>query len=808
MKFLKRLQESKPLIIDGAMGTLLFNELPGYNGSFELLNVEKPEIIQKVHKMYVDAGVDILETNTFGGSTIKLEEFGLADRCEEINEKGIEAARKAAGNSDVLVGGSAGPTGMLIEPMGEASSEKVYNSFVSQFRGMENGGADLIVIETMNDIQEAKLALLAAKDTTALPVICSMTFEENAKTVTGTDIITAFATLSQLGADMVGANCSMGPEGLVRIFKENMSELEKLGIPFSVWSNAGMPELIDGETVYRMTPETFAETSVEFAKIGHKVIGGCCGTTPEHIKALKNRIYRENLPSKNFQKSFKYITSRIHRVNPDENRRLLVIGERLNPTARKKFAEDLKAGKQNFLREESKKQAAEGAHILDINVGVPVINETEAIHRSIVTLSNTVKTPLMIDSDNKEVLEKALITYPGTAILNSINGTSESINSILPVIKRFGCFAIALCLDDTGIHRESEKRIETGERLIQTLEAAGVSSDRIFIDPLMLAESAEPGSAVETLKVIKHFSNKGIKTAIGLSNVSFGLPQRKHINNVFLNLAIEKGLTAAIVNPAAIKMIDEYTEEEKLAYNFLTGKDRDALAYIDHFKNIDGDKTKPSVKKETTSENIITKIYNLVIDGNSDEIEDAIESAIADHSTEEIMDSGLLAALEKVGDLYSSGEYFLPQMIASANAMKKGFLKIKPFIKKDSNLSLGKVIICTVKGDIHDIGKNIVAVMFENHGFEVHDLGKNVSSDIIVKKAVEIRADLVCLSSLLTTTMGEMKVISEALKKEIPSAKLLIGGAVVNQDYADSIGAFYGSDAVDGVKMARNILSE
>ena len=805
MKFIDRLTSGKPVIIDGAMGTLLMKELPGYQGSFELLNVERPDLLESIHALYFEAGADIVETNTFGGSRLKLEEFGLADRCEEINEKGAVAARTAADRYKGFVGGSAGPTGRLVEPMGEVPAELVYESYKAQFTGLERGGADAIIIETMNDIQEAKLALLAAKDATSLPVICSMTFEENGTTMTGTDMLTAFATLTACGADAVGANCSMGPDGLVSIYSRYIDNIKELGIPLTVWANAGLPEIVDGSAVYKLGPDEFSLISQDFARMGISLIGGCCGTTPEHITALSKRLKGVNHLERRFSRRYRYLTSRSGCLDVSRGDGLLYFGERLNPTARKKFAEELKEGKQSFLRNEAKEQVREGAHALDINVGVPGIDEIKAMHASVSTLSTIVNVPLMIDSDNSRVLEKALMIYPGVPLINSINGKESSIEKVLPLLKRFGAFAVALCLDDSGIHPSASKRIAAGDRLLSTIEKNGIDLERIFVDPLMLAESAEPGSAMETLKVIEYYAGRGIKTSLGLSNISFGLPQRKNINNVYLKLAQEAGLTAAIVNPRTIATPEHFSEEEKRAHDFLTGRDPGASAYIEHFKTPEHLAAADTVKSDPSD--ILQSIYLDVVEGNSDEIADHVRQGIDSHKPADIMENGLIRALEKVGDLYSTGEYFLPQMIASANAMKKGFALLKPLLSESSDKKTGIAVICTVKGDIHDIGKNIVAMMLENHGFEVHDLGKDVAAETIIEHAEKVQAHIICLSSLLTTTMSEMKTVSDKLRERKSTIKLMVGGAVVTEEYAHSIGAAYGKDAVHGVNQAKKLLS-
>jgi 5-methyltetrahydrofolate--homocysteine methyltransferase len=537
-----------PLIMDGAMGTEIFKRVPSFSGCIELLNLEKPDVVLAIHQSYIDAGADIIQTNTFGATPLKLGDYGLEAESAKINLQAAGIARESVRGRNVIVAGTMGPTGRLIEPVGALACEQAYEAFFSQAKSLAAGGVDILTIETMTDVKEARLALIAAKDATGLPVICSMSFEQNGKTVSGTGMLTAFATLAQCGADVVGANCGMGPEGLLRLYRDNWNDLLAVGAPFSVWSNAGMPEIVNGEVVYRLGPQEFAHTSAQMASLGLSVVGGCCGTSPAHIAALRSMI--EGAPAtRQFDQRYRFITSRVAALDLQGRDTILLVGERLNPTARKKFAEDLKQGKSAFLRDESRAQEAEGAHLLDINVGVPGIDEVAAMKSSLLILDGSVKLPLMIDSDNRDVLEAALMNCPGVPVINSINGKKKSLESVLPLVKRFGAFIVALCMDETGIHRSAEKRIGIGERMLALLEAEGIVRERIFIDPLILAESAEPGSAPETLKVIRHFASSGVKTSIGLSNISFGLPQRKFVNNAFLNMAIAEGLSAASVNP-------------------------------------------------------------------------------------------------------------------------------------------------------------------------------------------------------------------------------------------------------------------
>ncbi|MGB4269368.1 MAG: homocysteine S-methyltransferase family protein [Spirochaetota bacterium] len=803
MNFKERLQKPYPLIMDGAMGTMLFNAVPDYKGNLELLNIERPDIIASIHAEYINAGANIVETNTFGGNTIKLAEAGLDSRCEEINREAARIAKSVA-NGKAFVAGSVGPTGTLVEPMGITPAEAVYNAFKRQIQGLVSGGVDCIAIETMTDLQEARLALRAAKDVADIPVICSMTFESNGKTVTGTDTVTALATLSQMGADVVGANCSMGPDGLVALFKGTIAQLNELGVPLSVWANAGLPELVDGKAVYTLNPQRFASLSLEFAKLGFAIIGGCCGTTPAHIKALATAVKNTLIKVKN-NKTYYYITSRYTNINVNTHKGLLIIGERLNPTARKQFAAELKENTFTFLRNESRKQQDEGAHCLDINVGVPGIDEPKAMKKAVTILSNSVTIPLMIDSDNPVVAEAALWHYPGIPIINSISAKKQSFEAMLPLLKKFGSFVVAMCLDESGIHKEASKRIAIGENLIELLQHHGIAPSRIFVDPLILAESAESGAAVETLKVIEHFAKKGIKTSIGLSNISFGLPQRKFINTVFLKLALQKGLYAAIVNPGAIdtNTAKPYSTEELLALDFLEGRDKNASHYIAHFQ---AGQQQTQQKENTVS--ILEWIFELVVAGNTDDIEPAVKEALNQHTPETIMNDALIAALEKVGQLYSNGEYFLPQMIASADTMKKGFNLLKPLMLQKKESVLGRIVICTVKGDIHDIGKNIVAMMLENHGFDVIDLGKDVPNENVIEAIHQHKPDIVCLSSLLTTTMPNMGTIANEIKTQKLPCNVMIGGAVVTKEYADSIGAFYGKDAVEAVAVAKGIVKK
>ncbi len=808
MNFIERLKDPRPVVLDGAMGTMLMEKLPGFTGCVERINLERPDLVKAVHSAYIESGAEIISTNTFGGNDIKLSQFRLESSARDIIVRSVEAARQAAAGKHVYVAGCMGPTGKLIEPLGDTRVSEVYGSFRSQASILAESGVDLFLVETMSDLLEAKTALRAIREVSTLPVVCNLTFDPGGRTVSGTDMLTGLSTLSQIGADVVGANCSMGPEGLLELFRSHITDLRDLGTPLSVWANAGLPEFRAGRAVYTLSPERFGEISVHFAELGVKIIGGCCGTTPAHIGALRDRLGTVSPPRPVYGKKFHYITGRFSSLNIAAHKGLLVIGERLNPTARKKFAEDLKNGGTGFIREESRRQESEGAHLLDINVGVPSIDERNAMRESVKILTTLVRTPLMIDSDNPDVVSAALEVYPGIPIINSVNGKGKSAAGIIPLVKHFGAFIVALCLDESGIHKVAEKRIAIGENLLDMLGKAGISSERVFIDPLMLAESAEPGSAMETLKVIQHFAGNGIKTSLGISNISFGLPSRKHVNTAFLHLARQKGLSAAIVNPSAIRDIDRFLPEEELAVNFLTGNDPGASKYIAHFQ-VPAASGEPRPQKGTADHgDILSVLFNMVVEGDSDGITGKVNEALKELAPETIMNEGLIRGLERVGELYNSGEYFLPQMIASANAMKTGFQVLKPVLSKNREHAAGKIVICTVHGDVHDIGKNIVALMMENHGFEVVDLGKDVPAERILQALREERPHILCLSSLLTTTMHQMKLMGDIIHEQGLPVKLMVGGAVVNNDYARSIGAYYAEDAVTGVSVAKRLLAE
>ncbi len=794
------------LVFDGAMGTMLLNY--GYSGNCpEKLNLDDPELIKKIHLEYILAGADIIEANTFGASPIKLAQFGLADQTEKINMAGVAIARAAA-FKDTLVAGDIGPLGKLLEPVGETTFDEAYDAFAQQAKALARGGADLLIIETMSDIQEMRAALIAAKQETNLPVICSFTLSENGRTMTGTDFITAGLTCAALGADVISTNCGNGPEQLYALLKGLKKDLQKIHIPLMIMPNAGLPTLLDGKAVYTMLPEEFGKKTAACSELGFQFFGGCCGTSPAHIKQLRLALEKQEKCASKPKASEKaiYFTSRGAYVELGKKSPLLKIGERLNPTARKAFAEDIRNDRTAFLKQEAAAQTAEGAALLDLNVGVPEIDQKVVMKKMISTLINSCQTPLCLDSDDPAVLEIALKNYPGIALINSVNGKAHSMQNILPLAKKYGAAVIALALDEKGIPNTAAGRMKIVKKIVAKAKPYGLSAARIFVDTLVMAVATDGAAPQVTIETIKACTSIGLKTSLGVSNVSFGLPKRAVINNAFLTLAVKAGLTAAIINTASFKQYAKSDAEFKLAEAVLTGKDKDAKLYIAAMKRDSG----VAVAKLTSTHSkrtIEESIYQAIVQGEEDAILGYSEEALSTLPPQQILDI-LIRAIEHVGALYQNGEYFLPQMVQSANTMKKAFQRVKKNIPVGESTSAGTVVICTVQGDIHDIGKNIVAMMLENHGFRVIDLGKDVPAAEVVRAAKKEKADIVCLSALLTTTMLEMADVKKALDKAGVNVQLMVGGAVVTAGYAARISANYSKDAVGAVQKAKELMNE
>lgn len=800
-RLLKLLKNKEPLVFDGAMGTVLMQRGFGHVLA-EKLNLENPKLITAIHHDYVKAGADIIETNTFNASQLKLEELGLGEKINEINYAAVKNARAAA-VPKTLIAGSIGPTGKLMEPLGALSFDEAYQSYKKQVEPLFKAGVDLFIIETISDIQETKAALLAIKDTCDLPVICSLTFNADGRTLTGTDIFTAAVTVKELGGSVFSINCSIGPDGILELYKKFYKNLGELGLPLMVMPNAGLPEIENDQAVYKMTPKEFAAIMDKFRAYGVSIYGGCCGTTPPHIEALTKKIKHKKITFQKTAENEVYFTSRTKTLRLSEISTFLKIGESLNPTARKQFALELKSGQDNYLREQAKLQTEAGADLLDINVGVPELDQKTAIKKCIHTLSTIIDTPLCLDSDDPAVLEEGLKNYPGIPLINSVNGKTKSLERIFPLAQKYGANLIALALDDKGIPEKATARLKIVKKIIAYAKNTGFSLNKIFIDALVMSVSSNPEGPQETLKITAALKKQGIKTSLGVSNVSFGLPERKNINNAFLYLLQKAGLSAGIINVSTFSDLKKLSASEQAALKLLQGKDPGGKQYISTIKPMT-----EGIKKETVAKKGLPAIHEAILNGEEHRIEKLIQEELNNTAAEKILNETLLPALEKVGNLYSSGKYYLPQMIASANTMKKAFNMLKDKLAAGGINKKGTAIICTVEGDIHDIGKNIVALMLENSGYQVIDLGKDVPAEKIVETAKKQQAQVILLSALLTTTMLKMKEVKQKLLSAGLDIPVMVGGAVVTAEYAKNIGANYSTDAATAVQTADKLVNK
>lgn len=784
---------NKVLVIDGAMGTLLMQNGIRPDDNFDLQNVKNPEIVKKIHQSYVDAGADLIETNTFGANRLKLG----TEKVKEINSAGVRLAREAAGEKAFVVG-SVGPLGKLLAPYGELTFDLAHEIFKEQITALATAGADAISLETISDIQEMRAALIAAKECTDIPIIASMTYEKDGRTLYGTPIETAAVTLESLGADIISLNCSTGPEDMLEVSRRLLAVSRK---PIMVMPNAGMPELVNGKAVYKMTPETFAKHAAEFVKLGVSIVGGCCGTTPQHIHSVKSKIPSFAKASEGKPPGLKF-SSRTKVVEVKEGE-FLVVGERINPTGRKALREEIKSGKFHTIRNEAVEQNNNKAALLDINISIPMGDDSGLMQKAVETVQAAADNPLSIDSPNPLAIESGLKTFSGRALLNSVNGKKESLEKILPLAKKYGSLIIGLCLDDNGIPKTAKEKVAIAKKIVQVASEFGISKDRIFIDTLVMTAAVSVDEALETLKAIPEVKKLGVKTILGVSNCSHGLPHRSSVNSIYLKLARIFGLDAGIIDPLDPEM------KKALAYK-PNEKDKEKL--IEELKNeVKKSFKMPKEKKILLSEKKLKpttdNIKNLVIMGDTELTESLVKEALLTQKPQEIINNGLIAGMEVVGARFSKKEIYLPQVLTSAEAMKKGFALCKAKIPKDEVKTLGKILLATVEGDIHDIGKNIVKMMLENHGFEVIDLGKDVKTDIIIKAAKEHKPAAIALSALLTTTMLEMKKVKEELKNSGLNIPVIIGGAVVTSDFATEIGAMHGEDAAQSVTLAKKIIS-
>ncbi len=792
----------KVFILDGATGTELQKRGMPAGVCPELWAIENPRALSEIQEAYAEAGSDIIYTCTFGGNRVKLDEFGLGDRTIEMNKRLAEISRQAAGGK-CLVAGDLASTGRFLRPLGDMAFEECVNVYKEQVKGLLEGGVDLFVIETMLDIQEARAALIAVKESCGLPVCVSMSFDESKRTLTGTDPVTALITLQSLGADAVGCNCSTGPELMLEIISM-MKPYAR--IPLMAKPNAGLPRLVDGSTVFDMGAEEFGTYAEDFIRAGASLLGGCCGTSPEYIKELRQKCSGLK-PMPVDCKPYSALTSSTKTAFLGAGLPVAVVGERINPTGKKKLKEELKQGLTGEVRRLAAEQIENGAHVLDVNVGMPGIDEKETMVKLIELLTGTAGLPLCLDSSSPEVLEAALRIYPGRALVNSISLEKVKLERLLPVAAKYGAMFILLPLSDDGVPEGCEERCGIVERVFREAVRYGCRKEDIVVDGLVMTVSSNQQAAMETLKVIEWCSRDfGCATIVGLSNVSFGLPERSWINTAFLAMAIDRGLTMTIANPSS-----EVLMSVKMACDVLTMRDVNSMSYISHFTSRTTDV--PLREAEKDERPLERRIYDAVLKGNKEGTVELVNAAVQqDMPASGIVNGCLIPAINEVGILFDQKKYFLPQLIQSAEAMKAGFDCVEPLLVQSGGGDAAggtAVVLATVKGDIHDIGKNIVGLMLKNYGFKIYDLGKDVSAQRIIFEAKRTGAKIIGLSALMTTTMVEMKEVIRLAREERLDCRFMIGGAVVDESYAREIGADgYSKDAYDAVKLAKRLAQQ
>ncbi len=778
------------LFFDGGMGTLLqeqglqAGELP------ETWNLKNPEPIIQIHKAYLAAGADIILANTFGANRFK-----YGEDLEKIVTAGVANAKKAVAESGkkAYVALDIGSTGKLLKPMGTLDFEEAVGVFAEIIRVGEKAGADLILIETMSDTYELKAAVLAAKENSTLPIMATVIFDESKKMLTGASPQVVVSLLEGLGVDALGINCGLGPKQMKEIVKEL---LKYASIPVIVNPNAGLPRSENGKTVFDVGAEEFAQDMEEIVTMGAWFAGGCCGTTPAHIQAMVEKC-KEITPVPITPKNYTFVTS--YSTAVELGGRPVIIGERINPTGKSKFKQALRDHNIDYILEEGVKQEDSGAHILDVNVGLPEIDEAAMMETIVYELQSIMPIPLQIDTTNMEAMERALRIYNGKPMINSVNGKAEIMEQVFPLVKKYGGVVVGLALDEDGIPDTTEGRLAIAEKIYQTGEKYGISRKDIVIDALVMTMSTNNESAKITLDTVKEITARGGKTVLGVSNISFGLPQRELINAAFFTMAMNNGLSAGIINPNAKAMRQAYD-----TFCVLGGYDAQCMNYIENYAVTDAPNAaaKPAAAKLNLTDSIIK--------GLKDQAYRATEEELKTTEPMEIINGELVPALDVVGQGFEKGTMFLPQLLMSAEAAKAGFEAIRQYVQSHGEAQEKKatIVIATVKGDIHDIGKNIVKVLLENYGYEVIDLGKDVPPEKIVETVVDKHAPLVGLSALMTTTVVNMEESIKELHKEAPWCKIMVGGAVLTQEYADMIGAdFYGKDAMQSVYYAERLLN-
>ena len=795
MKILDYLKENL-LFLDGGMGTLLQERglLPGELP--EKWNLSHPELIQDIHRAYYDAGSNVVSTNTFGANILKFS----PDELEKIVAAAIKnaciAKETTSNKGEKFIALDIGPTGKLLKPYGDLDFEAAVSIFAETVKLGEKYGADLILIETMNDSYETKAALLAAKENSSLPVFVSNAYGSDMRLMTGASPSAMVAMLEGMGADAIGANCSLGPRQLAPVVKEL---LRYASVPVLLMPNAGLPEIKDGKTVFNVTPKDFADEINSLIAQGVRIVGGCCGTTPEYIGALVNSACK---PPKTERKNHTLVSSYTHSVEIGDSP--ILIGERINPTGKKRFKQALSEHDLDFILKEGLEQESAGAHILDVNVGLPEIDEVEMIKEVTCSLQAVCALPLQIDTSDPSAMEAALRLYNGKAMINSVNGKEESMRAIFPLVKKYGGVCVALTLDEDGIPESAEGRVKIAKKILAEAEKYGIDKKDIIFDTLTMTVSADPRAANVTLEALRRVRDElDAKTVLGVSNVSFGLPNRDILNSIFFANALENGLKAAIMNPYSAEMMKAYH-----AYRALHGLDENCAEYISFASRITTQTTTTSSNATGKTDNQADTLRGAIIKGLGDKARDICREMLTSNAPLDIVKSEIIPALDEVGRGFEAHTVYLPGLLMSAEAAKSAFEPIKVALSNDKNARQDKatIIMATVKGDIHDIGKNIVCLLLENYGYKVIDLGRDVAPEKVLEAAQKFGARIVGLSALMTTTVPAMEETIKLLRKEAPHIKKMVGGAVLTKDYSERIGAdFYGEDAMSSVRYAESI---
>lgn len=810
------LLQEHPIFLDGATGSNLQKRGMPVGVCPEKWILDNREVLIELQKEFVKAGSNIVYAPTFTANRIKLKEYGLDDQIRQMNHDLVAISKEAVGNQ-AYVAGDITMTGQQLAPMGTLDFEELIEVYKEQIRYLVEAGVDLLVVETMMSLQETRAAIIAAKEVCDLAVMASLTFEADGRTLYGTDATTAAIVLESLGAAAIGTNCSTGPDKLVDVVRKMAAVTT---VPIIAKPNAGLPSLdADGNTVYDMDAETFGLHMKKLVEAGASVIGGCCGTTPDYIKAARDSVGQMNILHRE-PSPLRFLTSERQTIAFGLDDNFIIVGERINPTGKKKLQAQLREGCMDMVSDFAEEQEACGAGILDVNMGMSGIDEKEMMLKAIDTVGGVTQLPLSIDSSHVDVLEAALRRYPGRALINSVSYEKVKFESLLPIVKKYGAMFILLPLSDEGLPKSLDEKIDIIEKIQARAFELGMNKQDIIVDGLVATVGANKNAALETLETIRYCKKNGLATICGLSNISFGLPERSFVNSTFLTMAIQAGLTMAIANPS-----QELLVSCAFASDLLLNK---AGADIRYIQLMDAVKAKREAEGVTPSTNtgiriqgngssapdknlsVKDKLYADVLKGNGGGIvEDTKKALEAGHEAQELLDEVLLTAINEVGELFDKGKYFLPQLIASAEAMKASIEYLEPLLAQNhSEQDMPTVVIATVEGDIHDIGKNLVALMLKNYGFHVIDLGKDVPKEKIIEAAKEYNAQVIALSALMTTTMQQMKHVIRYAKEQKVDAKIIVGGAVITQDYADEIGADgYSKDAAEAVKLTKRILN-